>query len=375
MSTGFSLKDDLFNAETVGRLASWFEPHVDTIKVDTFTADVIAEFPDLELKQRITHIANKLTPHLPSDYGTACDIILRALPEPLDPTKTDDDFGHFIFAALGEYVVQHGLEYPALSLDVLEEITKRFSMEYAIRHFINRWPDESFDRIMTWAGSDNYHVRRLASEGTRPKLPWGVGISTDHDRPLSVLDQLHADPTRFVTRSVANHLNDISKIDAALVLDRLRAWQVAGRQDKKELEWMTRHALRGLIKQGDPDTMELLGYRPDPRVAVSTFSMDKDVCEIDQAITFSASLTATRDEPVIVDYVMYFAANNGKTRKKVHKWKDTIVPKDGAIQLKKRHMFKGNATTFQLYPGRQEIALQINGREFARLEFTLSASA
>ena len=163
MAKGFSLKDDLFNAETVGGLATRFR--VQDASFDPgFEARVLARFPELELKQRIDWIAECLIEALPDTFPEAADRIEAALPPPLDPTKTDDDFGQFINAPLGEVAVKRGLEdHRDCALDLLEAVTQRFSMEYAIRPFLNRWPDETMARLTQWAGHSHYHVRRLVS--------------------------------------------------------------------------------------------------------------------------------------------------------------------------------------------------------------------
>ncbi|MEL6684897.1 MAG: hypothetical protein AAFQ00_06370, partial [Pseudomonadota bacterium] len=253
MATTFSLNDQLFNPTTVGRLGQHFE-EVGVFSSGPFVQEVLGQMGPLALKERINLIAQVLAAHLPSDFPDACNAILRALPPPLDPNLTDDDFGHFIYAPLGVYVENHGLDgHVALSLDMLAALTQRFSMEFSIRVFLNRWPDAVLARMQDdWVHHEHYHVRRLVSEGTRPKLPWGQSIGLTPAQTLPLLDQLHADRTRFVTRSVANHLNDITKSDPDAVIDRLSAWQKTGAQSDKELTWMRKHALRGLIKAGHP---------------------------------------------------------------------------------------------------------------------------
>ncbi len=204
------------------------------------------KFPSLELKQRIVWIAESLEKHLPTHFPDAAKHILRCLPPPLDPNKTDDDFGDFIFAPLGEFVVRNGasLEYLDLSLATLKEITKRFSMEDAVRAFIREFPDETMQTLTGWVHDSNYHVRRLVSESTRPLLPWSGRIDLPPERTIALLNQLHADRTRYVTRSVANHLNDIAKNHPELVVQSLSDWHRQEKQHREELMWMTRHSLR-----------------------------------------------------------------------------------------------------------------------------------
>jgi len=372
MTEKYSLKDDLFNADTVGYLAGLFQAADPSFQAQAFTDQVLAPFPQLELKQRIDHIAVVLADHLPAHFPEAAERIHAALPEPLDPGLKDDDFGRFIFAPLGEYAVNHGLEdHRDLSLDLLEALTQRFSMEYAIRPFLNRWPEEVLAHMQGWAGHDHYHVRRLVSEGTRPKLPWGMKIGVTSDQALPLLDQLYADPTRFVTRSVANHLNDISKSDPDLVIATLIRWQAEARQDAKELDWMTRHALRGLVKKGHAGALELLGYRSDPDIVVTSFQADRESLPIGDSFSFEATLAAGQNEALMVDYVIDFVKSNGSTAPKVFKLKQVEMKAGESLTLRKKHLFKKGATTFTHYPGAHRLSLQVNGKILAGFHFNL----
>jgi 3-methyladenine DNA glycosylase AlkC len=300
---------------------------------------------------------------------------LRALPPPLDPTKTDNDFGRFIFAPLGEYVARHGrgpADFSA-SLAALEELTKRFSMEFAIRDFINHDPVQTLTQLAHWARSDNYHVRRLASEGSRPRLPWAVRVSLAPEAAVPLLDQLHADPTRLVTRSVANHLNDITKTEPDLVIAALMRWRALGRQDKSELDWMTRHALRTLVKQGHTGALSLLGYASAPQITIGKMMISPANAKVTRgdSLTFSFEITATADENLMIDYVVDFVKANGKSKPKVFKLKKMKMTGGQTVILRKTHRFLQNATTFRLYPGRHHLSLQINGMRQNTVDFTL----
>lgn len=357
--SNFSLKDQLFNVETVGWLANQFRGSLDP---DAFAAEVMEKLLDLELKQRITWIAEVMERHLPSDFPAAADAIEAALPPPLDPSKTDDDFGEFIIAPLGEYVARNGLadaDVPR-ALSCLHAITQRFSMEFAIRFFLRDWPELTGKTLEAWAKDDNYHVRRLASEGTRPRLPWAPRVNVDEGLRNRLLDHLHADQTRYVTRSVANHLNDIAKDDPARVLAMLKRWKKAKRQNPKELDWMIRHALRTLVKDGDPLAMALLGYPRNPPVEVG-LNLSRHKVGIDDVLEFTVTLTATADTKVLADYAMHFVKANGQTAPKIFKLKDVTLKAGQTVEIVKRHRFKGNATTFRLYPGDTRLVLQLNG--------------
>ncbi|QEG39165.1 DNA alkylation repair protein [Roseimaritima ulvae] len=371
--TGFSLKDQLINRQRVQYLAELFHAADESFDAAGFQRAAMKGLKPLELKQRIVHLASTLEGYLATDFRIAAKQITAALPPPLDPTKSDDDFGDFIMAPLGEYVVRNGMQkkHVKLSLRTLKQITQRFSMEDAIRAFINQYPGETMAELQKWAKDKNYHVRRLVSEGTRPRLPWSGRLSLDPAEPLPLLDILHADPTRYVTRSVANHLNDIAKTEPQWVLDALRRWQQAGRQRPSELQWISRHALRTLVKQGHRPALEFLGFRTTPKIEVSDFELHAEAVRPGDLLEFSFVLTAQRTESLLVDYVIDFVKANGTLAPKVHKLKQLQLKKDESVMLKKRHRLHAAATTYTLYPGQHHVTLQINGKPYGKQSFML----
>jgi len=371
MAQGYSLKDQLFNAEKTRYLADLFANASKGFDAQEFETLVASRLTDLELKARITWIAECLDTMLPGDLPDAAPILRAALPPPLDPTRNDDDFGDFIFAPLGEFVVTRGLDqHPDLSLDLLQDITQRFSMEWAIRPYLNRWPDLVLDRMQDWANHPSTHVRRLVSEGTRPRLPWGHAVDLALETPLDLLDQLHTDTTRYVTRSVANHLNDVTRKDPALAMDRLQNWRGLARQNADELTWMTRHALRGLIKSGNPRALRMLGYDPDARMSVD-LTLQPGPVRIGDALAFACHITVPKDTPVLVDYLIHFQRPSGKTSAKVFKLKQYVASSNSPQIQEKRHRLKGNATTFQLIPGPHRLEIQVNGTVRTAVDFEL----
>ncbi len=370
---GFSLKDHLFNEEKVQFLANLFNVVDDNFEAGSFVRDVMKQLLQLELKARIVHIATVLENYLAHDFRVAAKQIVAALPQPLDPALTDDDFGDFIFAPLGAFVVRNGLAKKHLptSLKTLKEITQRFSMEDAIRTFINTHPDETLTELARWSTDSNYHVRRLVSEGTRPLLPWSGRISVDVTTPLPFLETLHADPTRYVTRSVANHLNDIAKAQPEIVLDALRRWKQLGKQHPAELQWITKHALRTMVKRGHPQALQLLGFSAIPKIEVTEFAINTPQIQPGDAIEFSFNVTALQNESLVIDYVVEFVKANATLSPKVHKLKQLSLKKGESAVVSKRHVLRANATTYSLYPGTHYVTLQINGQPFGRLPFAL----
>lgn len=358
----FSLADQLFNADSVGRLADWMAGAYPGFDRAGFVEDAVAPFPELALKERITHLAGTIDEHLPSDFDEALAILLDALPPKLDPTLTDDDFGDFIVAPFSAWVAARGQARQHLddALGALRAITMRFSAEDAIRTFINLYPDEVYPVLMTWTDDDNYHVRRLASEGTRPKLPWAGKLTVDHTWPLPILDRLYTDSTRYVTRSVANHLNDIAKIDPDLVVATLARWQEEGKQDPKEMAWITKHALRTLVKKGDAGAFELLGYGDAPEISEVSLTFEEKTIAIGKAIRFTVAFVADTDQSLLVDYAITFPRPDGRSSRKVFKLKQIEVATGEQVSLSKKHPIKP-MTTRAIYAGEYGVEVVVNG--------------
>lgn len=374
MGEKFLLKDHLFNPASVGQLAAEYASAVPGFDAERFTAEALGGFAERELMQRLDWLADCVERQLPAAFPAMAEALEAAMPPRLDPARQDDDFGRFIHAVPGILAVRHGLEsHRDRALDLLYKATQRFSMEFYIRPFLTRWPEETLARLECWAEDENYHVRRLVSEGTRPKLPWAKAVDLPPDRTLPLLDRLHGDPTRYVTRSVANHLNDIAKTEPDLVLDRLARWDRTGKQVARERDWMRRHALRTLIKQGHSGAMEALGYRADLELA-ARLDIPPGPVRIGGALDFTAELETRVGAPVLVDYVLWLPRADGRAAPKVFKLKTARTEPDRPLVLSKRHRLKGDATTYRLFPGPARLALQVNGRRVAEATFDLRAA-
>ena len=365
----FSMKDQLFNAESLGDLADDFVGVVAGFDRAKFHANALSGIPERSLMECLDWFADCLEPYLAADFPTMADQLEAAMPARLDPTLRDDDFGRFIHAVPGVLAVRHGLEdHRDRALDLLYAATQRFSMEFYIRHFLNRWPEQTLARLKMWARDDNYHVRRLVSEGTRPRLPWAGKVDLTLDQTLPLLDMLQGDGTRFVTRSVANHLNDVAKFDAQAVLTCLAAWEIEGSQDAKERAWMRRHALRTLVKQGHEGALAMLGYSGDIPVD-ATVDIATPRAALGEALKFEVTLSADADLPVLVDYRLRFARPGGKTAEKVFKLKVGQIAAGKPLVLKKAHAIKANATTFEWHKGPHGLVVQVNGVDRAEATF------
>lgn len=373
MAEKILLKDLLFNSGKIGKIAGEIHRVHPSFKKKAFVSDAVSRFPELELKARIAWIAECLRRHLPENYRQAASVLLKALPAPNDPGLSDNDFGDFIYAPYAQFIAAYGCSKKDLnfSLQALYELTMRFSAEDAIRYFINAFPEETMKKCLDWSTDSHYHVRRLCSEGTRPKLPWAQKIGIPITAPLPILDNLFYDRTRFVVRSVANHINDISKTDPELAIGTLSRWKKSGKQTPAEMDYIVRHSLRTLIKNGNVKALKLLGVSHEADVRISNFKAPEEV-PMNGTLEFGCTIHAREDAQVIVDYILYFQTKSGKPdSRKVFKLKRLSLAKGERKELIKKHILRGQMTTRKLFRGEHAIEIQVNGKPSGRKKFQI----
>ncbi|MEH6910098.1 MAG: DNA alkylation repair protein [Oceanicoccus sp.] len=367
-ATTFSLKDQLFNPESLRTLSDALDKTELRYNRKQFEKEILDEFPHLELKARIDWMVTVLANYLPDEFETAIVILEEALPSPLDPKKTDDDFGEFIWAVPGEYIARFGCTDQRLekSLSFLRKSTMRFTAENSIRPFLRQYPEKTMKFIRRCATDKNYHVRRLASEGIRPFLPWAVRANVAPDKIFEVLEVLKQDSTRYVTRSVANTLNDLSKIDPQKVVDTLANWQ---RQPSNEMTWVTRHALRTLIKQDHGGALSLLGYSTEPDFKLSRVSAPRSVAVGDN-FNYRCTITSNADQSLRIALRVHYLKANGSHSVKVFAVKDTNTSLGETIEIDKKISFKP-ITTRTMYLGQHHVEIVVNGIAQGKKSFEL----
>jgi len=373
-SSEYSLKDKIFNQNTIADLGLRLQAVYPCFDQEALLLAAEQNLPKLQLKERIHFLATTLHSLLPKDYLIGKDLLLASLPPELDPQGHDNDFGDFIFTCYAHYIALYGCtsEYVTISLEALTTITKRFSTEFAIRRFLNEFPIETTKFLLNCSQDENYHVRRLASEGTRPKLPWGEKINIAPEEALPILNHLAADPTRFVTRSVANHLNDLSKFDPLLVVETLAQWRARDLNTAAERGYIAKHALRTLLKNGHEPTLQFLGYSSCVVFSQASLSLSHSQLEIGDHLKLVLRLKGGNANKLIIHCVIYYADQSGKpTRRKVYQWKQVTLDKDEDLWLEKTLPFRPMSTR-SLYSGLHMASVQINGVESLSKEFTLS---
>ncbi|MCG8614482.1 MAG: DNA alkylation repair protein [Pseudomonadales bacterium] len=363
------MKEGLDRA-AIQRMANNLAQVFDELNVDTFVDEACSQIEALELKQRVDFLIERLQTHL---EGTFPEIATRLvhLPPVWDRGDENDALRGFAAWPVIDYVAVAGLDHPDIALDVLEKLTSLFSAEFAVRPFIQKHPELTNAKLQDWSEHEDLHVRRLASEGCRPRLPWGIRLNEFINDPapvLAVLERLNNDPDLYVRRSVANNLNDISKDHPDLVIQTCQRWLELNQG--AETAWIVKQALRTLVKQGHPDVFALLGYSANHQVQAQ-LSLNQKELSIGESLPFTVLLETEQDEQsVVVDYVVHHQKANGKTAPKVFKLKSVTLNSGNPQRIEKSHSFKP-VTTRKYYPGEHILAVQINGVEVGREVFWL----
>ena len=359
-------KETLFSRPIVTRLAECISLSDPGFNQAEFLERVFdPSWADLELKDRMRHITLILKDMLPPDYRTALDILQRAA-----SLHTEGGFVSLVYC---DYVALYGLDDWEVSLPALQQFTCLCSAEFAVRPFIVKDQTRMLAQMRVWAGSENAQHRRLASEGSRPRLPWGISLPALKKDPLPllpILEMLKADPDENVRRSVANNLNDITKDNPQVVLDLLKKWKEENNPNYKEI---ANRALRSLIKDGNPAALKLIGIRHAAEVQVANLKIEPAVIPFGGDITFSFDLvsTAENEQKLVVDYVVYLQRANNQQTPKVFKLTQKTLTPDETITITKKHSFK-EVTTRRYYPGAHAVEIQVNGVACAKEAFEVS---
>lgn len=366
-----------FNPHMITLMGQHFHRASPSFDAQRFIDNATSGLELLELKQRATHIRKALEDTLPTDFAEACKLLIATLHPAsnidLSGTVMDEDgIRGWAVMPMAEYVAEHGLHDFGTSLNTLKELTTRFTAEFAIRIFFVTDTDQTLRHVQQWAQHDNHHIRRLASEGSRPKLPWGLRLPqfvSDPTPVLAVLECLKDDPEEYVRRSVANNLNDIAKDHPDLVAEIAHRWLKDASPARKRL---VKHACRTLIKQGHAKTLEAFGYGI-PALKVGSIKIENTTVELGTHVSFEVSIAsnAPSTQPLIIDYVIHHQKANGTTSPKVFKWKALDLPAGKSITVSKRHALKP-ITTRVYYAGLHQLEIQINGKSFGKANFNLS---
>jgi 3-methyladenine DNA glycosylase AlkC len=354
----------------VARIAAAFSQAHGAFDAAGFTRAALDGLDALELTPRVAHVGEALVRHLPADFTEVAAILGRVARAWTQPAPGDTG-GGFAAWPLFHVVPAMGLHDFDRGMETLRVLTPIFSAEGAIRPFIDRYPEAAFERLHTWVSDPDPHVRRLVSEGTRPRLPWfpRVGYLTRTPRAgLGLLDRLVDDASLYVRRSVANHLNDISRADPELAVEAARRWLAAPSPERR---WIVRHALRSLVKAGHPEVFALLGHDAEVAFSAGPAHVMPAAVPFGERVTFGATLTAG-DAPArwVVDYAVTFAGARGQPRRKVFKGSACTLAAGESRAFVFAHDFRP-ITTRRYYPGPHGFEVLVNGQVAAGGTFEL----
>jgi len=331
----------------------------------------------LELKARAMHVCAALEVTLPDDFDRAADILESSFGPPAagddlsSMRMTDAGLAGWILWPVGEFVARRGLDHPERALQVLHALTQRFSAEFAIRPLIVRHPDVTLKTLARWTRDPSAHVRRLVSEGSRPRLPWGMQIKAfiaDPSPTLPLLEVLQDDPSEYVRRSVANHLNDIAKDHPAVLVEWV-ARHLAGASPQRRA--LLKHASRTLIRRGHPGMMKLWGVgRRLVGEATCSVAPKRVALGGDVTLRLVVRSSSSRAQKLAIDYAVHHVKASGATSPKVFKgWVVDLAPHETRT-LVKRHSMRP-VTTRRYHAGRHAVDVVANGQVVATTSFHL----
>lgn len=352
----------LYNQPLLEKLAKEMQKHYTAFNKEQFLNRVFdKQWEERELKQRMRHITHCLHAALPMSYAKQLHVLRKAAPH----------FNGFIAILFPDFVEVYGLDYPEISITALGEFTQYSSSEFAVRPFIVRYEKQMLSQHMKWAKDKNHHVRRLASEGIRPRLPWAMALPAfkqDPSKIIPVLELLKNDSSEYVRRSVANCLNDISKDHPDKVIELIGKWQ----NQSKETDWIIKHASRGLLKRGHQEALTHFGLNHRVKAVASVPELTKTKIKIGQSIGFSSQITLKekQTEKVRVEYKIYFMKANGKQLPKVFQVGTYPMKPGERMLIKKVHRF-ADLTTRKHYTGAHQLVIVVNGKEVSHAAFEL----
>ncbi len=341
---------ELFDQQFLQRLATELKLAWPAFEVDAFLQTFADHrYQNLELKQRMGFIAEQMRQFLPSDYAVALPILEQVC-------IRIADYKYVIFP---EFVARFGLDDYARSVPALALMTQYSTSEFAVRPFIEKYPEQMMAQMLAWTRDDNEHVRRLASEGCRPRLPWASFLQGFIDDPtplLAILEALRFDLSAYVRKSVANNLNDIAKDHPQLVLAIAERWLQHPQQNRR----LVSHALRTLLKQGNQQALALMGFSARADIQLSDFIWNSQLQQ-DEALAFAFTLRSERQSlgAIRLEFAISFARRNRRHSRKVFRLSQADYQQSEKY-FSKTFPFKPISSR-RYYPGEHRLEILVNG--------------
>lgn len=359
---------DRFNYESLYKLALEIQAVYKEFPAAEFLNSTMDEmWNKLEFKQRVMQIGTNLGKYLPADYNAAIQIIDKVIQ---NYEVCLDGFAIF-FPAFVELYGQDK-EHWDTSVAALARYTPYASAEFAVRSFIIRDEERMMAQMAVWARHKNEHIRRLASEGCRPRLPWGQALCSFQKDPspvLHILELLKDDPSPYVRKSVANNLNDISKTHPGLVVKIAGDWY----GKNQNTDWIVKHGCRTLLKMGNKDVLDILGFSDAGCVKADSFLLEKTSVCIGEDMCFSFEIEAKKAARVRLEYGIDYVKANGRRNRKIFQISELTFKGNRKRSYRKTHSF-ADTSTRKHYPGTHSVTLIVNGAERSTLDFEVLAA-
>ncbi|SEJ27870.1 3-methyladenine DNA glycosylase AlkC [Dyadobacter koreensis] len=363
-----SLIKDIYSPSFYGKFADVLAEAVPSFDKKKFIELIFnKDFNSMEWKERMKHTTRVFHEFMPADFPEAVKTIERIIARLRKNNFTDDNLAFIFFP---DYVEVYGIEDLKTSAKAFEFITQFISCEFAVRPFIVKYNDQMIGYMVNWSMHESPKVRRLASEGSRPRLPWAMAIPELKKNPraiLPILENLKTDPSESVRRSVANSLNDIAKDNPKIVLDIALKWKGIS----KETDAIIKHGSRTLLKQGHSEILKHFGL-DGAKVLVSDFKILTPHVKIGDSVDFSFSVKNDTAEPQVVrlEYAVYYYKANGQLSKKVFKISEKIFQPNEKVQILRKQSFR-IITTRKFYIGQHKLSVIANGEEKTAAAFEL----
>ena len=350
-----------YNQTYIIRLGEAISKVYPSFEKGDFVSNVIDRtWEEKELKERMRHISATLGEFLPKKYKESIEILKKAAHQ----------FDGFIAMFFPDFVEVYGKDELEISLNALEYFTQFSSSEFAIRSFIIRYPKETMERMLVWSKHENHHVRRLASEGCRPRLPWAIALEDYKKDPtpvLQILENLKNDESEYVRRSVANNLNDIAKDNPDIVIAIGEKWI----GNTMETNKLVKHACRTLLKNANPKALKLFGFGDVDQIKINNLELSTCRLKIGEDLYFDFEMENQNmgDTKIRLEYGIDYVKANGKQNRKIFQIKELSYQK-GSFTISRKQSFQ-NFSTRKHYAGKHAIAIIVNGQELATQEFDL----
>ncbi len=351
-----------FGTEVPHRIGAQISAVSRTFDNVAFQADVLNGYLALELMPRARHIARQLRAHLPAKYPEALAILMKSIgPRPIHGER--EGFASFYYGPHTFFIAEFGLDDFEISMDAQYELTQRFTAEFSVRPFFEQHPQATLARFRQWATDGNPHVRRLVSEGSRPRLPWAPRLrafQADPSPVLELLALLKDDPALYVRRSVANNLNDIGKDHPDVLVEVAKRWLQDATGDRR---WIVNHALRSAVKRTESGALAALGFGVAANVSVRTASIVPERVRIGESITVKLSVANKEalSQRVMADLRVHFVKSNGRPSAKTFKLRVLELAPKQTVSLQKT-ISLAQHTTRKHYPGTHLVELLLNGK-------------